>query len=82
VQVFLPLAINTPGSAKLLAELIRADERLRAAFPRIKLPLLITHGTGDKVAKAHGSQFFYDKAGDVLGWLNAHVQQPQAAVSL
>lgn len=58
-----PLAINTPGIVQLLAELIRADERLRTAFPRITLPLLILHGTGDRVAKARGSQFFYDTAG-------------------
>jgi alpha-beta hydrolase superfamily lysophospholipase len=58
-----PLAINTPGTVQTLAELIRADERLRTAFPRITLPLLIMHGTGDHVAKAQGSQFFFDNAG-------------------
>ena len=46
-----------------LAALVRADERLRQEFPRITLPLLILHGTGDKAAKASGSQFFYDTAG-------------------
>jgi alpha-beta hydrolase superfamily lysophospholipase len=58
-----PLAINTPGTVQLLAELIRADENLRSAFPGITLPLLIMHGTGDHVAKVEGSQFFYDTAG-------------------
>lgn len=58
-----PLGNHAPGTAQLLAELIRADERLRAAFPSFSLPLLILHGTADRVAKPSGSQHFYDRAG-------------------
>jgi alpha-beta hydrolase superfamily lysophospholipase len=32
-------------------------------FPLITLPVLILHGTADKVTKPGGSQFFYDTAG-------------------
>lgn len=48
---------------KTVSELIRATERLRAEFPLITLPLLILHGTADKVTRPEGSQFFYDTAG-------------------
>lgn len=58
-----PLIANENQTAKTVAELIRADERLRVEFPRIKLPLLIVHGTKDKAAKAEGSRFFSDTAG-------------------
>ena len=43
--------------------MVRADERLKQAFPLITLPLLILHGTADKASQAAGSQFFYDTAG-------------------
>ena len=46
-----------------LAPLVRADERLKEEFPLIKLPVLIMHGTIDKVTKPSGSQMFYDNAG-------------------
>jgi len=49
--------------AQTLAAMVRADERLKGEFPRITLPMLILHGTGDKAAKPSGSQFFYDTAG-------------------
>jgi acylglycerol lipase len=48
---------------RTVAELVRADERLKAGFATMTLPLLILHGTGDKAAKASGSQLFYEKAG-------------------
>jgi alpha-beta hydrolase superfamily lysophospholipase len=43
--------------------MVRADERLEKEFPRIKLPVLILHGTSDKATKPSGSQLFYDTAG-------------------
>jgi len=43
--------------------MVRADERLKREFPLIKLPVLIMHGTADKVTKPEGSQTFYDHAG-------------------
>ena len=46
-----------------LAEMVRADERLKNEFPRFSLPLLILHGTADKATRPAGSQMFFDTAG-------------------
>jgi alpha-beta hydrolase superfamily lysophospholipase len=48
---------------KTVSELVRATERLRGEFPLIKLPVLILHGTADKLARPAGSQFFFDTTG-------------------
>lgn len=46
-----------------VAELVRADERLGAAFSAITLPVLILHGTADRAARASGSQAFFEAVG-------------------
>jgi acylglycerol lipase len=46
-----------------VAEMVRADERLKKEFGLITLPILILHGTLDKATKPSGSQRFYDTAG-------------------
>jgi alpha-beta hydrolase superfamily lysophospholipase len=46
-----------------LAEMVRADERLKTSFQQITVPVLILHGTADKATRPAGSQFFYDHAG-------------------
>jgi alpha-beta hydrolase superfamily lysophospholipase len=46
-----------------LAEMVRADERLKNDFPLFRLPLLILHGTADKATRPAGSQMFFDTAG-------------------
>ena len=58
-----PLIAHEVQPAITVAALVRADERLREAFPSITLPVLIMHGTDDKATVCHGSQFFYDTAG-------------------
>jgi alpha-beta hydrolase superfamily lysophospholipase len=58
-----PLIANEVQPAKTVAALVRADERLKQAFPRIMLPVFILHGTHDKATKPSGSQFFYNTAG-------------------
>jgi acylglycerol lipase len=58
-----PLIAHEVQPTRTVAELVRADERLKVEFPLIKLPVLILHGTADKVTKPNGSQFFYDTAG-------------------
>jgi acylglycerol lipase len=58
-----PLISKEGYEAQTVAELVRADERLRREFSRITPPVLILHGTGDRAAKAHGSQAFYEAAG-------------------
>ena len=58
-----PLIAHETQPTRTLAEMVRADERLKKEFPAFTLPLLILHGTGDKAAKSSGSQFFFDNAG-------------------
>jgi acylglycerol lipase len=57
-----PLIANETQPTNTVAEMARADERLKKEFPLITLPLLILHGTGDKATRPSGSQFFYDAA--------------------
>ena len=58
-----PLIAGETQPTQTVAEMVRADERLKDAFGQIQLPVLILHGTGDKAAKPSGSQLFYDRAG-------------------
>ena len=58
-----PLIANEVQPTKTVAELVRADERLKAEFPLITLPVLILHGTADKVTNPNGSRLFFDTAG-------------------
>jgi alpha-beta hydrolase superfamily lysophospholipase len=58
-----PLISKMGYPSQTVAELVRADERLRREFPKITLPVLILHGTADKATKPHGSQRFYDSTG-------------------
>ena len=58
-----PLTANEAQPVITVAALVRADERLRDGFPSITLPLLILHGTDDKVTVCRGSEFFHETAG-------------------
>jgi alpha-beta hydrolase superfamily lysophospholipase len=58
-----PLIAHETQPTQTLAEMVRADERLKTSFKRIALPVLILHGTADKATRPAGSQFFYDNAG-------------------
>jgi len=55
-----PLIKNETQPTSTMAAMVRADERLKREIPHIELPVLILHGTADKVTKPSGSQFFYD----------------------
>lgn len=57
-----PLIPDQKYAANTASELVRADERLAREFDRMKLPLLLLHGTADHAARPHGSQRFYDVA--------------------
>lgn len=62
--------------AATVAALVRATERLDREFPRITLPVLILHGTADRVTQPAGSQQFYAQAGSAdktLKLYDAHV---------
>lgn len=58
-----PLIKDEVQPAATVAALVRADERMRAEFPTITIPLLIMHGTADKATVCHGSEFFHETAG-------------------
>jgi len=58
-----PLIAHETQPTKTLAEMVRADERLKKEFPSITLPVLILHGTADQATKPSGSQRFYDTVG-------------------
>jgi alpha-beta hydrolase superfamily lysophospholipase len=58
-----PLIAHEAQPTRTVAELVHADERLKREFPLITLPVLILHGTADKVTKPGGSQLFFDNAG-------------------
>jgi acylglycerol lipase len=58
-----PLIAHETQPTQTVAELVRADERLKNEFSRITLPVLILHGTADTAAKSSGSQVFFDAAG-------------------
>lgn len=58
-----PLIAHEAQPTQTVAEMVRADERLKKGFPQITLPLLILHGTSDRTAMPIGSQFFHDTAG-------------------
>jgi acylglycerol lipase len=58
-----PLIAHEVQPTQTVASMVRADERLKKEFPRIKLPVLILHGTKDKATKPSGSQHFYEMAG-------------------
>jgi alpha-beta hydrolase superfamily lysophospholipase len=58
-----PLIAHETQPTKTVAELVRSDERLKREFPLITLPVLILHGTADKVTNPKGSQLFFDTAG-------------------
>jgi alpha-beta hydrolase superfamily lysophospholipase len=60
-----PLIAHESQPSLTIAELVRADERLRREAVRITLPLLILHGTMDKVTSPHGSKLIHEKAGSV-----------------
>ena len=58
-----PLIANEVQPTLTVAEMVRADERLKKEFPNFRLPVLIIHGTKDTVTRPSGSQMFYDNAG-------------------
>ncbi len=58
-----PLIANETQPTKTVAEMARADDRLKQSFGQFTLPVLILHGTEDKATRPSGSQFFYDHAG-------------------
>jgi alpha-beta hydrolase superfamily lysophospholipase len=57
-----PLLANEVQPTKTVAEMVRADERLKRDFALFTLPVLIIHGTKDTVTRPEGSKEFYANA--------------------
>jgi len=57
-----PLLAHEVQPTLTVAEMVRADERLKREFSLFTLPLLIIHGTADKVTVPAGSKLFHQKA--------------------
>jgi alpha-beta hydrolase superfamily lysophospholipase len=58
-----PLIAHETQPTRTVAELARADDRLKKEFPLFTVPVFIFHGTADKVTRPSGSQMFFDNAG-------------------
>jgi acylglycerol lipase len=58
-----PLIANEVQPTQTVAEIARADERLKREFPSIRLPLLILHGSDDRATRPEGSRRFHEMAG-------------------
>lgn len=58
-----PLLANEVQPTRTVAEMVRADERLKRDFKLFTVPLLIIHGTKDTVTRPEGSKEFYASAG-------------------
>jgi acylglycerol lipase len=57
-----PLLADEVQPTKTVAEMVRADERLKRDFKLFTLPVLIIHGTKDTVTRPEGSQEFFSNA--------------------
>ena len=58
-----PLIAGEVQPIATVAALTRADDRLDDSFDKLRLPLLILHGSADKVTKPEGSRQFHAEAG-------------------
>lgn len=58
-----PLIAGEKQTALTVAQMLVGIERLRRGFPNLRLPVLIAHGSADKVTVPAGSQVFQDNAG-------------------
>lgn len=58
-----PLIANEKQTALTVAQMLVGIDRLKRGFPTLRLPVLIAHGTADKVTVPAGSQVFEDSAG-------------------
>lgn len=57
-----PLVYHGRLSARTVVALLQATQQIQAQQQRIRLPLLILHGTADRLATSAGSQLLYGQA--------------------
>ncbi len=60
-----PLVYHGRIRAQTGAEILRATSKARRLFPDIALPMLILHGTADRLCDVRGSQDLYERAASV-----------------
>lgn len=58
-----PLVYRGKISTRLGVEIIRAMRSLPSQMPGLRLPLLILHGTGDRLSELQGSRMLFERAG-------------------
>jgi alpha-beta hydrolase superfamily lysophospholipase len=58
-----PLVFHGRFPVRTGAEILRAGDLARAALEEVRVPLLILHGTADRVAAVEASQALFDRAG-------------------
>jgi acylglycerol lipase len=58
-----PFVKDEVQPTETVAAMLRGGDRLKQGFAQITLPVLIMHGSEDKVTKPSGSQRFYEQAG-------------------
>ncbi len=56
-----PLVYRGKIRARLGAELIKAMQELPCQMPKINLPILVMHGTADRLSDPEGSQMLYER---------------------
>ena len=56
-----PLVYRGKIRARIGAELLSTVRRMPSEMPRIKLPILIMHGTADRLSDPEGSRMLYDR---------------------
>lgn len=57
-----PLIYQDAGPAHTAAELVEADRRIWAGVGRFDMPLLLLHGSADRLTSPRGSRDLYDRA--------------------
>ena len=60
-----PLVYHGKITARLGAEMLKAMGRVQAEASKIKLPILILQGTGDRLVEPDGAQMLYDNVSSV-----------------
>jgi acylglycerol lipase len=56
-----PLVHRGKVTARLGAEMVKTLDKLPSLMPQINLPILIMHGTDDRLCNPEGSQMLYDR---------------------
>ena len=78
-----PLVFHGNGTARLASELLRRMRRTRPQLDRLELPLLVMHGSADRLTSPAGSQLLYDQSRSrdkrltvLPGWFHDLLHEP------